>query len=246
VVAERGSEGLVQVTHRHGDAVLPALGPLSEPSVQVRGLAALDQVDDTAGLDCRRCSIPSGSPRWPWRPGTRSRRPDGRRGADPLGVLDQRLSPQGDGVHDRVPGHAQLLDRPRHRVHVATDLERGPHPGPLGHGGPGRGDVGAVLGPGAGSAVGVATAPAALEPHQRDRGSEGGKVGQLDAVPVLDARPGPTGPTTHEAIARLDGHDETTALSGHVEDLDSLQADEKLAPARTVRSHRGSPPGPGR
>ncbi len=91
----------------------------------------------------------------------------------------------------------EVAGRPGHRVHVATDLGRRPHAGPSGHRGPGRGDVRVVLGPGAHLAIGVTTAPAALQPHQGDGTPEGGKVGQLDSVPVLEPRPGPAGRTAH-------------------------------------------------
>ncbi len=103
VAGQRRSERLVQIAHRDGHRRLPPLGLVDEPSVQVRGLAHLDQVDHFAALhvaDARHPPSPLGGG------GGEERRlvhPDGRRDTNSVGMLDEHLSPQGDGVHHRTP-----------------------------------------------------------------------------------------------------------------------------------------------
>ncbi len=233
MMAQRGPEGLVQVTDRDAHGVPPLLGSLGQPSVQVRGLAALDQVDGTAGLDVADARHPAGSLGGGGGQERGLVHADGPGRDHPVVILDQGGAPEAEGVHHGVPGHAQLLGRPGQGLDAAADLGRGPQPGTAGHRGSGRGDVGSVLSPGPCAAVRLDTAPAALEPHQGHRRAEGGEIGQGHPVPVLGPRPGPAGQTADQAIRRLDGDDEAFALSDHVEHLDSLQADQQLAPART-------------
>ena len=102
--------------------------------------------------------------------------PDRRRGSDPGGVLDQGVAPVA------TASITVCQATPSWRAAYATVWTSAPtsrvahNPARVVSAAPRRGDVGAVLGPGPRRARQLAARPAALGPHQPDRGAEGRQV----------------------------------------------------------------------
>jgi hypothetical protein len=209
-----------------------------EPSAQVSGAVALDQVDQDALVEIDQ---PGGVDRRMVPRGAQERgliHTERVHLADPVRVLDKWPSVLVDRGHDRPPAHAQLVRELGHRPGVLAHLAARLHPGPAGQHRPRR-DVLGGLGPRLRGTQRLPATPPALAPHQPRRSAEARQIPDLDVHPVLGLSAHPAARTALHPGDRLDLDHHLGRRLGHRQHPEPGESQQRLRQPGTVVHRRG-------
>ena len=208
-----------------------------EPPARLRGGSAWHDVEELASAhvdDLRRPRL-GAEPAHPCEQGLiQAKRGDI---TEAVGVIDELLADDHDGVHHGVPAATEFACNIRHRVSVAADLQRRPPGRPCRQRAPSSTDLRVLVTP---TAATTGAAPALLAPHQPGRAPEHRQIDHLDVADTV---------TMHDAAAvapgswtrDFDDDSQPSRPVAHTNDVHVGQADEQCAHARSIRFQAGAP-----
>ena len=218
----------------------PGFGAVGQPTLDHRGAATSDDVEQPPGHDVDEARHERGvaggvgpQPR-----GLVQAQP--AHGADAAGVIDQWPAVVAHRLHHCGPADAQGATDLGHGVVVLAHPPAGLDPGPLGERRPGA-DEWARLAPGLHLAVGLSTAPQPLGPHHDHGPAAAGQVTHLGPAPALGPRSGSTAETADDAGLGLHQLVQLAVDLDRRQQDEALQAQNRDCTVATLESHQGPP-----
>jgi hypothetical protein len=231
---EAAAVRLGQIRGDDPDAVRERFRLPVEPGAQICGTVALHDVDDNPPLEIheargvlRRVLAGCG-------------KPGGLIDAqlahlpNPVRVVDEWLAVLTHGIHDCVPGDAELAGQLRHGPGVQADLTTAGERRTAGEQAPGREGIG-DLRPGTRRAFGLLAPEAPLVPHQAHGSAEGRQIPVLNGHPVVSGRYDPALRAPGELRDRLDVDHQFVVNDLRVEHAEAWQTEHHLGHAGSVR-----------
>ena len=194
-----------QIERRPTNPVAPRLGSGSEPGARLGAVAAGDDIEQLATLDVDDLRRPQLGPVGAVAGEQRRIEADGTDLAEAVGVVDQRLAVDNNGVHHGVPITRQIRCHLRHGPSVAADLEGRPARRPRRQLAARRSDPRILLRPRRRGARRVGATPALLVPHQPGRPAKHRQIDQLHRAATVIMCRGATGRTGRALSAGAHG-----------------------------------------